>query len=241
MLNAMNDPIARLLGEWAGELNLWSVLLRVACCAVLSAVIGTERSSKRHTAGLRTFMLVSLAGTVAMMMDLWLFEQTRMGLFLLSAAAVISSTMIATNSLFISSRNQIKGITTSAGLTVSCLLGVTLGAGFYTLTIASTLAMLFCLTLLPTLEIALKDRSNHFEIHLELTSSLRLKEFVATGRVLGLKIDHIEPNPAYVNSGLSVYSVALSITRGELKKFKTHKEIIEALATLEYVSHIEEI
>ncbi len=241
MMSALNDPIVRLLGPWAGEINIWSVLLRIFCSAVLSAIIGTERSSKRHSAGLRTFMLVSLAGTIAMMADLWLYELMRTGLFLLSVAAVISTTMIATNSLFISSRNQIKGITTSAGLLVSCLLGISLGAGFYTLTAAAAVAMLFCLSLLPSLEVTLKDRSNHFEIHLELTSSTRLKEFVATIRELGLKIDDIETNPAYVNSGLSVYSVAISVTKKELKKFKTHREIIDALSTLEYVSHIEEI
>lgn len=241
MMSVLNDPIVRLLGPWAGEINIWSVLLRIFCSAVLSAIIGTERSSKRHSAGLRTFMLVSLAGTIAMMADLWLYELMRTGLFLLSVAAVISTTMIATNSLFISSRNQIKGITTSAGLLVSCLLGISLGAGFYTLTAAAAVAMLFCLSLLPSLEVTLKDRSNHFEIHLELTSSTRLKEFVATIRELGLKIDDIETNPAYVNSGLSVYSVAISVTKKELKKFKTHREIIDALSTLEYVSHIEEI
>ena len=103
------------------------------------------------------------------------------------------------------------------------------------------MAVFFCLDTLPQLEGFLKDRSNHFEVHLELTSSARLREFVTTIRRLGLKIDDIEMNPAYVHSGLSVYSVAISITRAELKKFKTHKEIIDALATLEYVSHIEEI
>ncbi len=241
MMNAITDPIARALGPWAAELNGWSVLLRILCCALLSAVIGTERASKRHTAGLRTFMLVSLAGALAMMADLWLQKQTGAGIFLLSAATLVCATLIATNSLFISSRNQIKGITTSAGLMVSCMLGVTLGAGYYTLTLAATAAMLFCLSMLPALEGTLKDRSNHFEIHLELTSSHHLREFVATGRELGLKIDDIETNPAYINSGLSVYSIAISITRQELKKFKTHREIIEALSTLEYVSHIEEI
>ena len=102
-------------------------------------------------------------------------------------------------------------------------------------------ALIFCLILLPSLEIALKDRSNHFEIHLELTSSPRLKDFVTTIRELGLKIDDIETNPAYINSGLSVYSVALSIHGAELKKYKTHKEIIEALKTLDYVYFIEEM
>lgn len=48
-------------------------------------------------------------------------------------------------------------------------------------------------------------------------------------------------NPAYANSGLSVYSIAITISSEELKNYKTHKEIIEALSTLDYIYHIEEI
>lgn len=65
----MNDPIASLLGGWSTELNLYSVLLRVAVSVVFAAIIGCERASKRHAAGQRTFILVSLASTVAMMLD----------------------------------------------------------------------------------------------------------------------------------------------------------------------------
>lgn len=241
MIESIKDPLIPLIGEWADDLNVWSILLRIGLSVVLSAMIGMERSRKRHSAGLRTFMLISLGGTVAMIADQWMQEQTGAGIFLLSAGTVISTTMIATNSFFISSRNQIRGITTSAGLMVTCFLGISLGAGLYTLTAAAAAAVFFCLDTLPQLEGYLKDRSNHFEVHLELTSSARLREFVTTIRKLGLKIDDIEMNPAYVHSGLSVYSVAISITRAELKKYKTHKEIIDALATLEYVSHIEEI
>ena len=50
----MNDPIASLLGSWATELNLYSVLLRVAVSVVFAAMIGCERASKRHAAGQRT-------------------------------------------------------------------------------------------------------------------------------------------------------------------------------------------
>ena len=65
----MNDPIASLLGSWATELNLYSVLLRVAVSVVFAAMIGCERASKRHAAGQRTFILVSLASTMAMLLD----------------------------------------------------------------------------------------------------------------------------------------------------------------------------
>ena len=102
-------------------------------------------------------------------------------------------------------------------------------------------ALLCALLWFPALEIAFKNRSNHFEIHLELTNSVSLQDFVTVLRRLGITIDEIEQNPAYVGSGLSVYSIAISVSNEMLKKYKSHGEIIEALKTLDYVYHIEEM
>ena len=56
-----------------------------------------------------------------------------------------------------------------------------------------------------------------------------------------MRIDDIEANTAYQHSGLSVYSIAISISSKELKKYKTHTQIIEALSSLDYIYHIEEM
>ena len=87
----------------------------------------------------------------------------------------------------------------------------------------------------------LKNRSNHFEVHMELKSSSYLRDFVTVSRRLGLRIDDIESNPDYLNSGLSVYSISLTIVSEELKKYKRHDEIIEALRSLDYVCFIGEL
>lgn len=235
------DPVAKLLGEWAVDINLYSILLRTALSLVFAAVIGCERSSKRHAAGLRTFMLVSLASTFAMLLDLYLLEISGHGVFLLSAGAIIGIAIVSVNSVLYSSRNQIKGLTTSAGLWACGILGLAIGAGFYTVMLAAFLALLCSLSLFPRFEIYLKNRSNHFEVHLELKNAAYLQNFVTTIRELGLIIDDIELNTAYVHSGLSVYSVSISITSEELRKYKSHAEIIEALRSLEYIYHIEEM
>ena len=235
------DPIATLLGTWCEELSFWSILFRMGCSLLLSAIIGCERSSKRHSAGLRTFILVSLASTSAMLLDTYLNKCFGSTLFLISSAAVVSVSTISVNSTLFSSRSQIKGLTTSVGLWASAIIGLTLGGGFYTVTLISFIVLMCGLALFPSLEVYLKNRSNHFEVHLELTNSQYLQDFVTTIRRLGLIIDDIELNPAYVNSGLSVYSVAISISSKELRQYKTHAQIIEALGTLEYVYHIEEM
>ena len=235
------DPIAEILGGWSSELGLWSVVFRIVISLVLSAIIGCERSSKRHSAGLRTFITISLASTVSMLVDLALISDTGIKVPLLSAATIISSAMISGNSVLFSSRNQIRGLTTSAGLWACGIVGLSAGAGFYILTIVAFVTILLSLSLFPRIEIFLKNRSNHFEVHLELKNKNNLQDFVTTIRELGLRIDDIEANPAYLNSGLSVYTVAITISSDELKKYKTHTEIIEALRTLDYVHYIEEM
>lgn len=238
---ALSDPIARLLGEWSMGLNTYSIILRIAVAVIFASVIGCERSSKRHSAGLRTFVLISFASTVSMILDIYLMMSYSFSVPVLSAATIIGTAMVSGNSILFSSRNQIKGLTTSAGLWACGILGFTIGAGLYTVTVIVYVFLLCILACFPSLEIYLKNRSNHFEIHLELKSSEYLQDFVAVIRRLGLRIDDIESNLAYVGSGLSVYTITITINSAELKKYKTHKEIIEALSSLEYIYHIEEM
>ena len=235
----MIDPIAKNLGEWSQNLNEFSILFRILLSVCLAGIIGCERSSKRHSAGLRTFILISLAMTIVMLLDIYLTSNG--GIYLLSCTGIIGVAIISVHSLLLSSRSQIKGLTTAAGLWVSAIIGLTIGAGYYTVTLISFLVLLCCLSILPMIERYLKNRANQFEIHLELKNNGALYNFVATIRRLGLRIDDIEANPAYANSGLSVYSISISIDSEELKKYKTHTEIIEALRSLDYIYHIEEM
>ena len=117
----------------------------------------------------------------------------------------------------------------------------TIGTILYTVTTVSFIALICILYIFPKFEATLKDSSNHFEIHLELKNKSYLQDFVTTIRKLGLRIDDIELNPAYINSGLSVYSISITIDSKELKKYKKHSEIIKALSTLEYIYYVEEI
>lgn len=235
------DYIALALGAWSSELTTGAVALRLVLSFLMSAIIGCERSSKRHSAGLRTFILVSLAGTGSMLIDQFLMNSWGGNLPLLSAAAIVGTATISGNAILFSSKSQIKGLTTSVGLWCCAVLGMALGAGLYTLSLGLLVMMLICMSSLPTLEKILKDRSNHFEVHLELKNKNDLPDFVSTVRALGIRIDDIESNPAYLNSGISVFSVSFTVASAELKRYKKHGDIIDALRSLDYVYHIEEM
>ena len=85
-MNITSDPIATFLGTWSIELNPYSVLLRIFLVVLLASIIGCERSSKRHSAGLRTFVLIAFTSTSAMILDLFLMNAYPVGLPLLSAS-----------------------------------------------------------------------------------------------------------------------------------------------------------
>lgn len=234
------DYIAGRIGNWSMHLNPGGIALRLALALILGAVIGWERTNKRHSAGLRTFIIVTLTGTAAGILDFYLLEAHDTTIFIISASAVVCATMLSMRSIIFNARTQIKGLTTAAALWMMGILGVTIGIGLYTVAISLFIGLMFVLSALPVLEEYLNDKSNHFEVHLELNSAKSLPLFAATIRKLGMRIDDIEFNPAYAGSGLSVYSVSFTISSAELKKYKSHQEIIDALSTLDYIVFIEE-
>ena len=67
MLLSYQDPIVKLVGDWAYDINVWSVILRVVLACLIGGIIGAERASKHHVAGLRTYILVCLGSCAAMM------------------------------------------------------------------------------------------------------------------------------------------------------------------------------
>ena len=235
------DPISKLITNGEGLPFIFQILIRTVLTISLGAVLGIERANKRHAAGLRTFIIVSLAATISAIIDSYLMANFASVFPLMSAATAIGIAIISSYTILYSSKSQIKGLTTAVALWGQAFVGFAIGFGLYTLALCASSLLVISLSGLPDLERHLKNRSNHFEIHLELKNKSNLADFVQVIRNLGLYIDDIEANPAYHNTGLSVYTISLSIYSKELKKYKTHSEIIEALKSIDYISHIEEI
>lgn len=238
-MTELKDPIISLIGN---NLDfIWQIIIRIALAVVISTILGFERASKRHAAGLRTFVIVTLVATVAALTDLYLMSTFNILFPAISAAMAIGIAIISSYTILYSSKNKIKGLTTAVALWGQAFIGFSLGFGLYTVALVSFLMVIILINFAVRTEIYLKNRSNHFEIHLELKNKGDLPNFMSVVRDLGLTIDDIEVNPAYMNSGLSVYTISLSIYNKELKKYKTHSEIIDSLKSLQYIYHIEEI
>lgn len=235
------DPIVKLLGDkfiWLSELTVGSIIIRLVLVILFSGIVGIERASKKHEAGLRTYILVCLGAAVAMLTNQFIFETFKTGDVGRIAAQVISGIgFLGAGTILITSRNQIKGLTTAACLWACACMGLAIGIGFYTLTIIGFLLIIIVLILLPALEKKFTKLGNTYNLHIELLSRTDLKELITLSRNMNMKILSIDRNTAYANSGLSVYTISFKV----LKKDESNDNFLQIIQDLPYVNHVEEL
>lgn len=245
MLSLLNviDPICRNIGEFGqylSEINVVSISLRLILACIFGGTIGIERSTKKHAAGLRTYILVCMGSTLAMITNQFVYlafsgtDASRIG------AQVISGIgFLGVGTIVVTSRNRIKGLTTAAGIWVCACIGLSLGSGFYSAAIIATLISVITFTLLPHLENYFVRRTKNYELHIELETRQDLKKLITYLRSEQIQVKAVERNAAYESSGLSVYT--LNVVHHLPKHKNQEKDLLSELRKLEYVNYVEEI
>ena len=237
------DPIVKLFSEEIGQvltgLNIWSIIIRLFLTILISGSIGLERSSRRQAAGLRTYLLVGLGSAMIMITNQFLLESFQNGDPARLGAGVLSGIgFLGAGTIMFTSKSQVKGLTTAAGLWATACMGLCIGCGFYTIAIIVFVLIISVLHFLPKIEKVFTSRRGYFEIHIEFESRPNLKTFVSLVREKGFRIIAVEHNPAYSNSGLSVYTMVL--VDNDLKNNFTKKDLLELAKSLPYVEYVEE-
>jgi putative Mg2+ transporter-C (MgtC) family protein len=144
---------------------------RLALAMAAGAALGFERERADKPAGLRTYMLVVEGATLFMLCGLLLSQQ----LFLagrISDPGRIASTVIQgigfiAAGVIITTGREVVGLTTAAGIWVATAIGLLIGAGFYGLAIAATVATIVALLLLREVERRMGWNSRKFPQNLD--------------------------------------------------------------------------
>lgn len=235
------DPIVSFFNwDWLSELSVGSIIVRLLLAILFSGLIGVQRAQKRHAAGLRTYGLVCLGATIAMITNEFLILRYGGGDSARLGAQVISGIgFLGAGTILVTSRNQIRGLTTAAGLWACACMGLAIGAGFYTLSIIGVVIIFIALILFPRIENYFILKTSVFELHIELDSRPNLKELVNYLRENGVQIYSLEHNTAYSASGLSVYTITINVGKNANKEFKSHEKLINNIKSLSYVNFVE--
>ena len=222
----------------AREFTYLEAGLRILMAIVLGGMIGMERGLKNRPAGLRTYMLVCLGACIVMLTNQYVYEAFGVGDPVRMGAQVVSGIgFLGAGTIIVTRRNQIKGLTTAAGLWASACVGLALGIGLYAVSIMGSVAIFVILTLLHELDFRMRRSTKQVEVYVEL------KHNVAVGQFLDFVRDRqYEPSNLQIllentsDNGILAFSVTL---KGQ--KNCNHDDIVTTVKTMPGIGYVEEL
>lgn len=222
--------------ELAEGINLFSVVLRIVISVVCGGVLGIERGKANHSAGMRTYILVSLGATVVMLTGHYMFDRFSTGDPARLGAQVISGIgFLGAGSIIVEGKTKVRGLTTAAGLWAAACIGLAVGIGFYSGGIIAAAVVYLVISKFKSFSDHFTHNDTILRIYIEFDEMSELKPLFAAIESFGLQVlDTLLNNPR--NSGS--YNAVISIKNPE---DKTHDQIIEYLKKIQGVRKVKVI
>jgi len=132
-----------------------TILLRLGLAILLGGIIGMEREYRDKSAGFRTLTLISIGSCLFTLVSFMLTSGTDDRI----ASNIVTGIGFLGAGVIFKSEKGVNGLTTAASIWAVAALGMAVGSGFYTMSIASCLAILLILISFNPIETWL-DRVN---------------------------------------------------------------------------------
>ena len=165
MINTYND-----LMNYLRELNTVSIIVRLTLATICAGILGHERGKKKRPAGFRTHIVVCIGATMVMVTSQYMTDvlgittdASRMGAQVISGIGFLGA-----GTIMVVGRNQVKGLTTAAGLWACACMGLAIGIGFYEGAIITCIYLLAVVTFLHRLDLYSRTHSKVLEVYVEL-------------------------------------------------------------------------
>ena len=190
------------------DLTTGAVVLRMLLAAAAGGAIGLEREFRHRPAGFRTHILICLGACITTMTSQYLLLEmhyytdiTRLG-----AQVVAGIGFVGAGAIVVTRSRQIKGLTTAAGLWVSAIIGLSLGAGFYEGGIYAMLLVLGAELVLTRFEYRTLRNSSRLNLYVEYETRPQLD-----GVLMLLEREHIKASRLEITRSGCGYCAVLAL------------------------------
>ena len=219
------------------EVTLLAVALRIIAAILVGGLLGLERGMKHRPAGLRTYMLVCVGACLVMLTNQYIYQLFGTGDPVRMGAQVVSGIgFLGAGTIIVTRRNQIKGLTTAAGLWTSAGVGLALGIGFYEAAFMGGFAVFFVITMLQKMDNNMHRKSRQMEIYVELSGDVTLGDFLRTVREKEIEIYNVQREQDSEASTSRAYIASI-----KTKKRNRHDEVLDLIQKLPGVVYMEEL
>lgn len=172
------------------DVSLLSIAVRMFLAVVCGGIIGIEREYKRRPAGFRTHILICLGASMTTLTSQFLLFEMNFptDIARLGAQVVAGIGFIGAGTIIVTRKQRVKGLTTAAGLWVSAIVGLSLGAGFYEAGILTTILILIAELVFSRLEYKMIEKVWETTIYAEYDGENCLERLLSCIQNVGVKI-----------------------------------------------------
>ena len=214
------------------------MILRILTAVIIGGILGLERGLKNRPAGLRTYMLVCVGACLIMLTNQYIYQTTGSGDPMRLGAQVVSGIgFLGAGPIVVTRHNQIKGLTTAAGLWAAAGVGLALGIGFYEAAVFSGVVIYVILTVLQRWDDKMHGSAKVLVGYVELREDLGVGEWLRSIRELDVEVENMQfEHDAALEEG-----VRAIIATQRLKKRRNHTALMEEIRKISGVAHLEEL
>ncbi len=197
------------------EVTWLAVVLRIIVSFVLGGMLGMERGLKQRPAGLRTYMLVCVGACLIMLTNEYVVQVCGTGDPVRMGSQVVSGIgFLGAGTIIVTKHNQIKGLTTAAGLWAAAAVGLATGIGFYEAAITGAVVIFITLSVLSNLDDRMHRKTDHFEVYVELPPTVSLGMFMDAMHTRSIIVEDVQLDTHQaLSDGSRSFLVILSTTK----------------------------
>ena len=133
---------------------LLEVIVRLLLSVLVGVLIGSERAKHGRAAGMRTHTLVALGACLTSLMSIYVSDVLGAGgdVMRISSQVISGIGFLGAGMIIIKNNDIITGLTTAAGVWTTSIIGISLGYGFYTGAIITTVLFMTAIIIFSKFE-----------------------------------------------------------------------------------------
>ena len=236
--------------DYLRDFNTASVFLRLILALVMGGLIGLDRGLRHRPAGPRTYTLVCIGASLTMVLSQYEYVMLttdwapmaeavglRTDVSRFGAQVINGIGFLGAGTIIFTGSQQVKGLTTAAGLWASACMGLAIGAGFYEAALIACLMIVLVITLFGHVEAFIMKHSRNMNllVHFETLEDVSVvMEKIRAGNNVVYDVEMNKGKEALGEGPSAIFSIKLA-------KRVSHASVIMSVAGVESVRSITEL
>lgn len=232
------------------QVSMAALVIKILLSVFFGGLIGLERGQKHRAAGSRTYMIVCLGAALTMILsqyesellvthwaDISLELGIKTDVSRFGAQVINGIGFLGAGTIIVTGRQEVKGLTTAAGLWASACMGLAIGAGFYECAVLGFALILITTTLFNKLGSWVVTNARNMDLYIEFDKMENLGMIISTVKEMDIQIYDVDIQREKQSNGVTIGAVISS----RLPKGQTHSQVMSTISKFDFVTLVDEI